>query len=59
MAPLDIVAIIEAALIDGDVEFGSMMAGQSIGMVTREEPVTAIMAELISQAGDALAVRGG
>ncbi|MBX7199465.1 MAG: nitronate monooxygenase [Rhodospirillaceae bacterium] len=47
------------AVIDGDVEFGSMMAGQSVGMVTREEPVTAIMAELIAQAGEALAARGG
>lgn len=47
------------AVIDGDVEFGSMMAGQSVGMVTREEPVTAIMAELIAQAGAALAARGG
>ncbi len=47
------------AVIDGDVEFGSMMAGQSVGMVTREEPVAAIMAELIAQAGAALAARGG
>ena len=47
------------AVIDGDVEFGSMMAGQSVGMVSREEPVTAIMAELISQAGAALALRTG
>ncbi len=47
------------AVIEGDVEFGSMMAGQSVGMVTREEPVAAIMAELIAQAGDALAARGG
>ena len=27
------------AVIDGDVESGSVMAGQSVGMVTREEPV--------------------
>ena len=45
------------AAVDGDVEFGSLMAGQSVGMVTREEPVAAIMAELLAQAGDALKAR--
>ena len=45
------------AVIDGDVEHGSVMAGQSVGMVAREEPVAAIMAELIGQARDALATR--
>ena len=44
------------AVIDGDVENGSLMAGQSVGMVSREEPVAAILAELIVQAEDALAV---
>ena len=29
------------AVIDGDVENGSLMAGQSVGMVTKEEPVAA------------------
>jgi enoyl-[acyl-carrier protein] reductase II len=45
------------AVIDGDVERGSLMAGQSVGMVTREEPVAAIMAELVRQAETALAAR--
>jgi NAD(P)H-dependent flavin oxidoreductase YrpB (nitropropane dioxygenase family) len=38
------------AVIDGDVENGSLMAGQSVGMVTREEPVADILAELVAQA---------
>jgi enoyl-[acyl-carrier protein] reductase II len=46
------------AVVNGDVERGSLMAGQSVGMVTREEPVTAIMAELIQQAEAALIARG-
>jgi len=43
------------AAIDGDVENGSLMAGQSVGMVTKEQPVTEIIAELVSQAEDYLA----
>ena len=42
------------AVIDGDVEHGSVMAGQSVGMVTREEPVAAIIAELMTEAAHAL-----
>ncbi len=42
------------AVIDGDVENGSLMAGQSVGMVTKEEPVADIIAELIAQADAAL-----
>jgi enoyl-[acyl-carrier protein] reductase II len=45
------------AVIDGDVEHGSVMAGQSVGMVTREEPVTDIIATLLDQAEAALARR--
>jgi len=45
------------AVVDGDVERGSLMAGQSVGMVSREEPCTAIMAELVAQAETALAAR--
>ena len=45
------------AVIDGDVENGSMMAGQSVGMVTAEQPVAAIIKELIDQAVTALAGR--
>jgi enoyl-[acyl-carrier protein] reductase II len=39
------------AVIDGDVENGSVMAGQSVGLVTREQPVAEILAELVGQAG--------
>ena len=42
------------AVIDGDVEGGSLMAGQSVGMVTREEPVAAIIAQLMDEAAQAL-----
>ena len=42
------------AVIDGDVEHGSVMAGQSVGMVTKEEPVAAIIAELMTEAAHAL-----
>ncbi len=42
------------AVIDGDVENGSVMAGQSVGMVKREEPTTTILQELINQASDYL-----
>jgi len=45
------------AVIDGDVESGSVMAGQSVGMVTREEPVAAIIAGLVDQAAAALESR--
>ncbi|MBX9886082.1 MAG: 2-nitropropane dioxygenase, partial [Novosphingobium sp.] len=46
------------AVIDGDVENGSMMAGQSVGMVTREEPVADIIAQLMAEAESALNKRG-
>jgi enoyl-[acyl-carrier protein] reductase II len=42
------------AVIDGDVEGGSLMAGQSVGMVTSEEPVAEIIATLMAQARAAL-----
>jgi len=43
------------AVIDGDVENGSVMAGQSVGMVKTEEPVADIIATLIAEAETALA----
>ncbi|MGI8705961.1 MAG: NAD(P)H-dependent flavin oxidoreductase [Sphingomicrobium sp.] len=46
------------AAIDGDVETGSVMAGQSVGMVTREEPVAEIIRELVDEAAAALESRG-
>ena len=45
------------AVIDGDVENGSLMAGQSVGMVTKEEPVVSIIEELMAQCEAALAAR--
>jgi enoyl-[acyl-carrier protein] reductase II len=45
------------AVIDGDVENGSLMAGQSVGMVTAEEPVAEIIAQLMSESEAALARR--
>lgn len=47
------------AVVDGDVEQGSLMAGQSVGMVSREQPAVEIVAELIGQAAAALAARRG
>lgn len=45
------------AVIDGDVERGSIMAGQSVGMVTKEEPVVDIIATLLAECEQALARR--
>lgn len=47
------------AVIEGDVEYGSLMAGQSVGMVTREQPAAEIIQELLTQAADAIAARAG
>nr|WP_201752753.1 nitronate monooxygenase [Sphingomonas changnyeongensis] len=43
------------AVIDGDVEHGSVMAGQSVGMVKAEEPVADIIKTLMAEARAALA----
>jgi enoyl-[acyl-carrier protein] reductase II len=45
------------AVIEGDIETGSVMAGQSVGMVTSIQPVAEIIRELIGQAVGALAAR--
>ncbi|TAN47587.1 MAG: 2-nitropropane dioxygenase [Rhodospirillales bacterium] len=50
---------LKRAVVDGDTENGSLMAGQSVGMVTREQPVSDILAELVAQAETALAARYG
>jgi enoyl-[acyl-carrier protein] reductase II len=44
------------AVIDGDVRTGSLMAGQSVGMVTTEQSTAEIIEELVVQAARALAV---
>jgi enoyl-[acyl-carrier protein] reductase II len=45
------------AVIEGDVDNGSVMAGQSVGMVTAEQPTAEIIQQLIQQAVAALATR--
>lgn len=45
------------AVIDGDVESGSLMAGQSVGMVSKEEPVADIIASLMAECEAALSRR--
>ncbi len=45
------------AVIDGDVETGSLMAGQSVGMVTSEQSTDDIVQEIVSQAVATLAAR--
>jgi enoyl-[acyl-carrier protein] reductase II len=45
------------AVIDGDVEHGSVMAGQSVGMVTKEEPIAKILGALMTEAASALEKR--
>ena len=45
------------AVIEGDVETGSLMAGQSVGMVTQEQSTVEIFAELLEQALAALVER--
>jgi enoyl-[acyl-carrier protein] reductase II len=42
------------AVIDGDVEYGSVMAGQSVGMVKAEQSVQEIMNQLIQQMHNSL-----
>lgn len=42
------------AVVEGDVEKGSLMAGQSVGMVSKEQPVLGIIQELLDQALTAL-----
>ena len=49
---------LKRAVIDGDIESGSVMAGQSVGMVKQEEPVADIIHELVDEAASALESRG-
>ena len=45
------------AVIEGNIEEGSLMAGQSVGFVEQEQPVHEIINELLGQALQALAQR--
>ena len=47
------------AVIDGDIEHGSVMAGQSVGMVTAIQSTAEIIEELVEHAVSALAAREG
>ena len=47
------------AVIDGDVENGSVMAGQSVGLVSSVQTVAEVIGELVEQAVAALAARQG
>ena len=44
------VGALKRAVIDGDVINGSLMAGQSVGMVKKEQPAKEIIQELVDQA---------
>ncbi len=45
------------AVIDGDIERGSLMAGQSVGLVTKEQTTNEVIEELLTQAKQALLFR--
>jgi enoyl-[acyl-carrier protein] reductase II len=45
------------AVIDGDVDTGSVMAGQSVGLVTSVQPVAEVIQEIVDQAVAALRAR--
>ncbi len=47
------------AVIDGDIESGSLMAGQSVGMVVDERTTAEIIGELVDQALSAIEARAG
>ncbi len=48
---------LKRAVIDGDVKNGSLMAGQSVGMVKEEQPCRKIIDELVQQAVQMLGAR--
>lgn len=45
---------LQRAVIEGDVDTGSLMAGQIVGLVKKEQPCQEIVSELVEQALDAL-----
>jgi enoyl-[acyl-carrier protein] reductase II len=47
------------AVVHGDVEEGSVMAGQTVGLVTAEQPISEIFDELIEQALTVLSRENG
>ena len=51
------VGALRRAVIEGDMENGSLMAGQSVGMVREEQPAAVIIEELVDQAAAVLLAR--
>jgi enoyl-[acyl-carrier protein] reductase II len=49
---------LKRAVIEGDVEQGSLMAGQCVGLVTEEQSTAEILEQMVSQAVAQLASRG-
>jgi enoyl-[acyl-carrier protein] reductase II len=47
---------LKKAVIDGDIEYGSVMAGQSVGMVKSEQSVQEIINELVSHTNHSLSI---
>jgi enoyl-[acyl-carrier protein] reductase II len=47
------------AVVDGDVDTGSVMAGQSVGLVDKEQSISQILAELMGEAEASLTRRAG
>ncbi len=43
------------AAVDGDVEHGSLMAGQSVGILNKVQPLREILQDLVDEAGQGLA----
>lgn len=45
------------AVVDGDIEYGSIMAGQSVGLVSKEQSTHEVFEELLNQAKQSLISR--
>ena len=53
------IGALSRAVVDGDVDYGSLMAGQSVGLVDRVMPVRELVEELLTDAEkELLRVRG-
>ena len=48
------VGSLRSAAVDGDVEQGSLMAGQSVGLVSKVQPLREILQDLVNEADEAL-----
>ncbi len=42
------------AAVDGDVEHGSLMAGQSVGILNKVQPLRAILQDIVDEADQGL-----